>query len=183
MKQCRSLPVPPPLALQIGLETPLKAWRKRMQPSPGQRAYSLSFLYSLVLLPVYALAVFLNNYLKTSWHFPILPLACEEAAFMIPTKAPGERLVLRALCYSTDLCFSHGQNTEGTACGLGHPDFQAVGQPVKSLHLFWTVSISLGIVFSWVNAAKHPNHDAWSSSMGYGCIKCLLATIRSGRSM
>lgn len=43
--KCENLPVPPPLALQIGLETPLKAWRKRMEPL-GQRGFILSLSFT-----------------------------------------------------------------------------------------------------------------------------------------
>ena len=43
--KCENLPVPPLPALQIGLETPLKAWGKRMKPL-GQRGFILSLSFT-----------------------------------------------------------------------------------------------------------------------------------------
>lgn len=43
----------------------------------------------------------------------------------------------------------------------GHPHSRTAGPPAKPLKLFWTLSISLGIKFSWVSCCpdKALNHD------------------------
>ena len=83
---------------------------------------------------------------------------------MIPTKAPGERLVLRALCYSTDLCFSHGQNTEGTACGLRTPRFSSSWSTSQVLAPILNSQHLSGHRVLLSQCRKAPNRDAWSSN-------------------
>lgn len=104
---------------------------------------------------------------------------------MIPTKVPVEKLVLRALCYSTDLCFSHGQNTEGTACGPRTPRFsnswstsQALEPILNSQHL----SGHHVLLSQWHKAL---NHDAWFSTCvrAMGALNVFLPPSTVGESM
>lgn len=184
--KCENLPVPPPLAPQSGLEIPLKAWRSEdgVFRSDGLYSLSLSFLTLLVLSLVYALAVFSKNYLKTSWHSPILPFGmCEESAFIIPNKAEVERLTFVLLNCSLFLSWpekrGHNLWTKDTPI-LG----QQVHQPspwsysehsaslwasnspesVAALTKHWTMIQGSPTVYGlWVHSTSSCHHPQWES--------------------
>lgn len=145
--------------------------------------YSLSFLYSLVFLPIYALAVFLKELPKDLMALSHLAISMWGGCFHDPSEGTSRKTGVTSLVLlNWSLFLSRSEHRRHSLWAKDTPILkQLVNQSSP-----WTYSEqSASLWASCSSESMAQSTEPWCMvlqlSMGYGCIKCLLATIHKGR--